>query len=165
MTAMPAFEMTTRNDLAWLANCYVAGELSADEAAAFEVRLETDVAACGAVAQAMELNLAIAAAFDAEPSTLNPQPSTIPPTRRAVAAVAALTVAALAVAGIAVMVSRGPDGNAVARKDGVDTLVAAWASGEAARNATDDDESLDAHDDADLDPPDWLLMALTPDEA
>ena len=165
MTAMPAFEMTTRNDLAWLANCYVAGELSADEAAAFEVRLETDVAACGAVAQAMELNLAIAAAFDAEPSTLNPQLPSVPPTRRAVAAVAALAVAALAVAGVAVMVSRGPDGYAVARKDGADKLVAAWASGEAARNAADEDDGLDSHDDADLDPPDWLIMALTPDEA
>ena len=162
---MTASEMTTRNDLAWLANCYVVGELTADEAAAFETRLETDVAACEAVARATELNLSIAAAFDALPATLSPQPSTIPPTRRAVAAVVALAVAALAVAGVAVLVGRGSDGNAVARKDGADKLVAAWASGEAARNAADDDDSLDAHDDADLDPPDWLLMALTPDEA
>ena len=158
-------EMTTRNDLAWLANCYVAGELSTDDAAAFEARLETDVAACEAVAQAMQLNLAIVAAFDAEPSILNRQPATIPPTRRTVAAVAALAVAALAVAGVAVLVGRGPDGNAVARKDGADKLVAAWASGEAARNAADEDESLDSHDDADLEPPDWLLMALMADEA
>ena len=162
---MKTSEMTTRNDLAWLANCYVAGELSADDAAAFEARLETDVAACEAVAQAMELNLAIVAAFDAEPSILNLQPLTVPPTRRAVAAVAALAVAALAVAGVAVLVGRGPDGNTVARKDGAEKLVAAWASGEAARNAADDDESLDSHDDADLEPPDWLLMALMPDEA
>ena len=162
---MTTSEMTTRNDLAWLANCYVAGELSADEAATFEARLETDVAACEAVAQAMELNLAIAAAFDDEPSILNLQPLTVPPTRRVVAAVAALAVAALAVAGVAVLVGRGPDGNTVARKDGAEKLVAAWASGEAARNAADDDENLDSHDDADLEPPDWLLMALMPDEA
>lgn len=162
---MTTSEMTTRNDLAWLANCYVTGELSAAEAATFEARLETDVAACEAVAQAMELNLAIVAAFDAEPSILIPQPATILPTRRAVAAVAALAVAALAVAGVAVLVGRGPDGNAVARKDGADRLVAAWASGEAARNAADDDDGLDSHDDPDLEPPDWLLMALMPDEA
>ena len=158
---MAVSETTTRNDLAWLANCYVAGELTADEVAAFEARLETDETACDAVTRAMELNLAIAAAFDAERSTLKPQSSTVPPARRAVVAIA---VAALAVACVAVLIGRGSDGVAVARKDGADKLVAAWASGEAARNAADDDESLDSREDADLEPPDWLLMALTADE-
>ena len=67
---MHSSEATIRSELAWLANGYVAGELSADETAAFEARMETDIAACDAVACAMKLNLAVAAAFDSQPSTL-----------------------------------------------------------------------------------------------
>ena len=78
---MTASEATIQNELAWLANRYVVGELSVDETAAFEARLETDVAVCDAVACAMELNLAIAAAFDTQPSTLSPQPTAILPAR------------------------------------------------------------------------------------
>lgn len=48
----------TENSLEWLAFCYVADELSADERAAFEERLATDQAAREAVAAAVELSLA-----------------------------------------------------------------------------------------------------------
>lgn len=158
---MTTSEMTTRNDLAWLANCYVAGELSVDETAAFEARLETDLTACDAVARAMELNLAIAAAFDAQPAILSPHPSTASPNRRTATVITALAATAVAAAGVALMIGHGSTTNGVVRKDGADRLVAAWASGEAARNNVDDDETIELADDADLDPPDWMLAALT----
>ena len=158
---MTASETTTRNELAWLANCYVAGELSVDETAAFEARLETDVAACSAVARAMEFNLAIAAAFESQPSTLSPQSSVISPAGWTGAAITVLAATAVAAAGVALMIGHGSATNGIARKDGADRLVAAWAFGEAARNNADADDLLDAADDADLDPPDWMLAALT----
>ena len=161
---MTTSEMTTQNELAWLASRYVAGELSVDETAAFEVRLETDVAACSEVVRAMELNLAIAAAFDSQPTTLSPQPETAAPSRRTTTVIAALAATAVAAAGVALMIEHGSTSNGVARKDGADRLVAAWATGEAARNNVDDDDSLDLADDADLDPPDWMLAALTAED-
>ena len=165
MAVMTTSETTTQNDLAWLANCYVAGELSADETAAFEVRLETDVAACEAVARAMELNLAIAAAFDLQRvKRINPQPATTPPNHRTATAITVLAASAIAAASVALMIGHSGSTHGAARKDGADRLVAAWASGEAARNNADDDVLLDAADDADLDPPDWMLAALTVDD-
>ena len=159
--------MTTRNDLAWLANCYVAGELSVNETAAFEARLETDEAACSAVVRAMELNLAIAAAFDQESSHSVTRPSheTAASNRWSAAALTALAASAVAAASVAMMVGYlGSTTNGIARKDGADRIVAAWASGEAARNNAVDDELVDASDDDDLDPPDWMLAALTAED-
>lgn len=158
---MTTSKVTTRNDLAWLASCYVAGELSVDETAAFEARLETDVAACDAVAKAMELNLAIAAAFDSRPSVISPRPSATPPSRWAGAAITAIAATAVVAATVALMIGRGSATNGLARKDGADRLVAAWASGEAARNSADEEESIDSAGDADLDPPDWMLAAIS----
>ena len=162
---MTTSEMTTRNDLAWLANCYVAGELSVDETAAFEARLETDVAACSAVARAMDLNLAIVAAFDSQPAAvINPLSTTAAPSRRTTTVITALAATAVAAAGVALMIGRGPTTSGIARKDGADRLVAVWASGEAARNNVAEDETLELADDADLDPPDWMLAALTAED-
>ena len=164
---MTASETTTLKELAWLASRYVAGELSVDETAAFEVRLETDVAACSAVARAMELNLAIAAAFDQEvlPSVERPLQAAVTPTRWSGVAMTALAASAVTAASVALMLGRGGfSTNEAARKDGVDRIVAAWASGEAARNNTNDDDLLDATHDDDLDPPDWMLAALTDEE-
>jgi len=50
------------DDLDWLAFCYIADELSRDEAGAFEARLADDQQAREAVARAVELTRAIAAA-------------------------------------------------------------------------------------------------------
>lgn len=159
-------QQTTRNDLAWLANCYVTGELSVDEIPAFETRLETDEAACDAVTRAMELNLAIAAAFDAQPAALVARYSTFSvqhsaPARSTATMITALAATAVAAAGVALMVGRGPATNGIARKDGADRIVAAWASGEAARNEASEDDSQELVSDDDLDPPDWMLAALT----
>lgn len=49
------------SDLDWQAWCYVSGEMTSDESAAFEARLADDLAACEAVARAVELNDALAA--------------------------------------------------------------------------------------------------------
>ncbi len=164
MTAMPASETTTRNELAWLANCYVAGELSVGETAAFEVRLETDVAACEAVVRAMELNLAIAAAFDSQPAISVPQISAPQPARWTGAAITALAASTVVAASVALMIGHSGSPNGLARKDGADRIVAAWAKGEAVRNSFADDDLLDVADDDDLDPPDWMLAALTAEE-
>lgn len=153
--------LTNRNDLAWLANCYVAGELADAEATAFEARLANDEAACEAVAHAMELNLAVAAAFDLPPATLRPRPIVSSPTRWAGAAITAVAASAVAAASVALMVGHGSTTNGLARKDGTERLVAAWASGEAARNNAADDESIDVANEVDLEPPDWMLAALT----
>ncbi len=160
---MSSSEMTIRNELAWLANCYVLGELSADEATRFEARLADDVAACDAVAQAMRLNLAVAVAIeDREIDTVvRPVTSDSQSAPRSTGiAIKALAVSVIVAASLALMFGRGVD-----RKDGADKLVADWTSGEAARNAADDDDGLDSDNDADLDPPDWMLAALTDDDS
>ncbi len=161
---MTPSEMTARNDLVWLANGYVTGELSADETVAFESRMKTDVVACDAVARAMELNLAIAAAFDRQTSqpVVRRIQETASPARWSGVTLTALAASAVAAASVALMIGRsGSTTNEFARKDGTERIVAAWASGEAARNNTDDDDLVDATDDNDLDPPDWMLAALT----
>jgi hypothetical protein len=50
------------NDLDWLAFCYAAGELTADDAEQFEARLADDQAAREALARAVELTQTVAAA-------------------------------------------------------------------------------------------------------
>lgn len=157
---MTTSDTTTRSDLAWLANCYVAGELSAEETAAFEARLENDEAACEAVAHAMELNLAIAAAFESSPLAARHIPLK-QPSRWTGVAITAVAATALVAASVALMIGHGSATNGIARKDGTERLVAAWASGEAARNNAADDELIEVANDADLDPPDWMLAALT----
>jgi len=170
---MQTSDLTTRNKLAWLANCYVTGELSVDECAAFEARLENDTAACDAVARAMDLNLAIAAAFDSEPSVLVPQTTGGAPSRRMGAAITALSAVAIMAASVALMVSHRdtpPDGlvqqpkTELPAKDRAERLVAAWVSGEAARNNAYVEDLFDLNHDADLDPPDWMLAALAAED-
>ena len=122
-------------------------------------------AACEAVARAMELNLAIAATFETSDSAIPaPHSPLAQPSRKTGALVSAVAATAVAAAGVALMIGPGSSINGIARKDGADRIVAAWASGEAARNDADDDESLDANHDDDLDPPDWMLAALTAED-
>lgn len=171
---MQTSELTAHNELAWLANCYVTGELSASESAAFEARLENDVAACDAVASAMQLNLTIAAAFESQPSVLCPQAAINSSFRRAGVAITALSAVAIVAASVALMVAHRdvPPNGLVQQpkiefpaKDRAERLVAAWASGEAARNnAAYVEDLFDLQDDADLDPPDWMLAALAAED-
>ncbi|HLQ44010.1 MAG TPA: hypothetical protein VK137_04715, partial [Planctomycetaceae bacterium] len=82
------------------------------------------------------------------------------------AAITTIAASAIAAAGLALTI--GPallSHGKVAKRDGTDRLVAAWAQGEAVRNGLDDDsDPLDASDDADFDPPDWLLAAVTAEQ-
>ena len=59
---MSEFEKQSEADREWLAFRYIAGELTGDEAAAFEVELETSQVAREAVARAVDLSQAIAIA-------------------------------------------------------------------------------------------------------
>ncbi len=163
---------TNQMELDWLANRYVTRELSTDEAAAFEEQLASDEAACEAVARAMTLNLAVVATFDKSAfdtptfaaMVVVARPSVVVPPRRAASVIIALAATAIAAAGVALMVGTGnSDRNGLAHKEGTDRIVAAWVHGEAARNNFEDDDTLDSDDDSDLDPPDWMLAALTVD--
>lgn len=100
------------DDLDWTAFCYVAGELSADEAARFEDRLAGDQAAREAVARAVEVasaalqvaeqRMAVAALSSADVPAAAPADSHLPPRSRprsvrlaawgSLAAAAAITV-------------------------------------------------------------------------
>lgn len=169
-------EATDRHDLEWLAFCYVTGELSAEDVTAFEQRLATDEGACEAVAHAMELSLAVATVIADAPRSSGVSPESVEVTilprrddrvvlsRWTGAALTAIAASAIAAAMIVAVGSSVLTGNKIAKRDVADRLVAAWAQGEAVRNRVDDDnDSLDANDD-DLDPPDWMLAAVTAEE-
>jgi anti-sigma factor RsiW len=59
-----------QNELDWSAFCYAAGEMTADEAAAFEARLADDQGAREALARAVELTQVVATAESLVPVTL-----------------------------------------------------------------------------------------------
>lgn len=59
---MSGFEKQPESDRDWLAFRYIAGELSAEDVAAFEMELETSQPAREAVARAVELSQAVAIA-------------------------------------------------------------------------------------------------------
>ena len=62
----PTLDHYPADELAWLAYCFVTGELSEGDAAAFEQRLSVDQAAREAVAEAVELCQAAAVACSRE---------------------------------------------------------------------------------------------------
>lgn len=163
---MNAIQATTQNDLAWLATCYVLGELSAEQASEFEAQLASDVAACAAVAQVAKCQLAVAAAMDRgeRSAILVPvhQEVSVATSRWAGLGMTALAASAVTAAGVALMVGTpGPNTIGLARPNGVERIVAAWARGEAVRNALAEDSEVPEVSDDDLDPPDWMLAALT----
>lgn len=181
---MTAYEATSRHDLDWLAFCYVTGELSATDVTAFEGRLATDEGACEAVARAMELSMMVAVAVRSsggspesvakageppalravEVTVLSCRKDLVTPSRWTGAVLTLIAASAIAAMLIVAIGSSILTGNKVAKRDGADRLVAAWTQGEAARNeVADDNDSLDADDD-DLDPPDWMLAAVTEEE-
>lgn len=187
---MTPYESSTEQDLDWLAFCYVSGELSSAELAAFEDRLATDEAACEAVARVMETNLAVAAVLASETTSSGVLPASASLTQAGMPAVdrsvkvavlprreedvtqsrwvgATLVVAAVSAIAAMMMIAIGSSvltGQKVARRDGTDRLVAAWAQGEAVRNLADDDGDSVISDDDDLDPPDWMLAAVVDEE-
>ena len=175
----------TNDDLDWLAFRYVAEELSADEAAAFEGRLADDQAAREAVAVAVELAQAIA----------SPTPSVIPmparhsfPTthhspltthassrRRWVQPLVWMAVGAAAC--LTIMLLRGGLFRGGNESTGAGVLATLWANSELRHEQGDSwnadllagsEDTLMAttefESDSDIVAPDWLLRALLGDE-
>ncbi|MCX7421873.1 MAG: hypothetical protein NT013_20320 [Planctomycetia bacterium] len=181
---MTSHKTTSQNDLDWQAFCYVTGELSAAEVTAFEERLATDEGACEAVARVMEFNLTVAAVmadatccaggspvFDTEsivavggPPTLRKGEIAVLPSRWNSAVLTVIAASAIAATIFVAVGSSVLTGHKVAKRDGSDRLVAAWTHGEAVRNQADEDNDPPDADDDDLDPPDWMLAAVTDEE-
>jgi anti-sigma factor RsiW len=78
-SAGPSHHDMLLSDLDWQAYCYVAGDLPADAALAFELRLAEDLAACEAVARMSELFQTVQAALALQPhSTRSAGPVSAP---------------------------------------------------------------------------------------
>lgn len=172
-------DQTTRNELDWQAFRYVSGELSSEEAASFELRLAIDTLACDAVARVTQLGCAVAWVCDqdegsvAEPQaalerlivTIRESRPVSSRSRWAGALLTAIAASAVAAAGLVMSLSPGlSSSNKLAKRKGAERLVAAWARGEAVRNALDDDDEAASWQESDLDPPDWLLAAVSAEQ-
>jgi hypothetical protein len=124
------------NELQWLAFRYVAGELSGDEAAQFEDRLDQDQQAREAVAAAVELTEAVVASGADRPRVL--------PMRRRFRATAMWTFASAAAAAcIAVVVWHGDSGRpASTARESAQDVALTWSglhqTGEDAANLPTD---------------------------
>ena len=157
----------TSEENLWQAFLYVAGELSSDEAEAFEQRMLEDLRLCEAVAQATQLSCDIAAT---DISTASDRPNiskaageTIWSSRRNLLATFA-ALCCLIVFGF-VASQRNFTNESVAEGLGTQNveaglLVSAWA---AAGDPVDDFESADETD-GDLDVPGWMLAAVSMSE-
>jgi anti-sigma factor RsiW len=171
------------DELNWLAFRYVAGELSADEQAAFEARLDTEQPAREAVAREVELAQAVAIAA----GSLAPQSARVTPAGKAEPVRFALSVRSAswlslgAAASLAIGMVLGSmllgralpwnrTGDELARSQAaVQELAGFWQPIEmsddvAVRDATDDtaEEMMPEAPGADV--PGWLLAALEPEE-
>lgn len=155
-----------QNELDWTAFCYAAGELTAADAEAFELRLADDQSAREALARAVELTQAVAAAETLQPVELH-LPELAKPGRStwgkrlvwmAIGSAASLLVAAF--------VSQF-DLSSGSRDDG--ELAAAWSQTRQELSAASDanhwlpEETEVEAANEDLDPiatPDWMTAAV-----
>lgn len=154
------------NDLNWLAFRYVAGEMAADESAAFEQRMLNDLDTCEAVIRSAQLCESVDAAFDqpaapvmAPAKLAQPHVETRPAGRR-------FSVAASAVAGALALTLF-----AVTSRDGVPShearetseIVRLWSdSADASASVADyaDATVAETAQAADIHVPDWMIAAL-----
>lgn len=157
-------------ELEWTAFCYVAGELPASEAAQFELRLESDQAACEAVVCAVQMAQAVSGL---EPSTVAPRPvahatgdGRKTSTRSAMGAVA-VTAACLLLTVGALIWGRGPQSEtSQAEAQGADRLVDLWAVASPELEAFEDDDVGVAEEESDdFLVPSWMLAAAQLDAA
>jgi anti-sigma factor RsiW len=153
--------MTTHDEsLHWLAQRYVLGELSDAEAAAFEACLADDEQAAAAVADAARLVMAVRAAVQPQRPTVTPadrqRPAGMPRAGRLVIGLASL---AAAVAIVAVLPRMG-DNAAAGRTAELAERWAEIAEATAAEDLTDDEDATAADE-----VPDWLLAAVTLEQA
>jgi anti-sigma-K factor RskA len=161
------------SDLDWLAFQYVAGELSAIECEAFELRLADDQAAREAVARAVDLSGALASARSVITQPVSQFPGVSLRWRRLAAAAC---VAALVILGVSLRLLQKPATDDEVRQTGnanaqtTTEWVALWPSEadsdsddvELSFNETEQSPMTDAPTD-DLAVPSWMVAALEHD--
>jgi len=159
------------DDLNWLAFCYVHGELSPDDAVAFEARLGADSAACEAVAHVVHLGDVLSAADC--PVALQPHAARSVTFKRAVAllALAAGLIIAVSIWQLAQSEQRASR-LALAWSDLVASLTASDENNQPTTLENDDESTDSGSDSADQssrpseespsadDVPGWLLAAV-----
>lgn len=157
-----------RAELDWLAFCYVAGEMSAEEFEGFEDRLATDQVAREAVAGAVKLSQAVALA-SAVPNvrTVSLPDSQDGRWRRRTGWTVVSAVAACLALMLTLNAWQHPDPIDLQMADAeASRLVEVWVESQA---GTDDQDALplngdlDDVGDDDLSVPDWLLAAVATD--
>jgi anti-sigma factor RsiW len=173
-------------DLGWLAFRYVAGELSPDEQAAFEARLDTDQLVREAVAREVELAQAVAIAA----GSLTPVGAVVTPAAQADArpvrfalsarSIGWMVVGAAASLAIGLLIGSGWNADQPlklakdTRRAAVEELAGYWHPIEADSDSSDEPAAREAQvatEDADNElaaddgVPTWLLAALEPEES
>lgn len=171
--------------LIWRAFRYVSNELTDQEVSDFETRLDGDsdtfdVAACEAVAQAVQLSDAVTQVFETKPKTTTPETPQLAVvdvrsasrTTRHVTIGRRLSVLASSVAVLAVawmFNNSGIDSDVVVVEPETDSAVASeivrsWADSASEVDVIADDQQLmavvDIPDSMSVDVPDWLLIAV-----
>lgn len=147
------------DELAWQAFRYVAEEMLPEERAAFEVALENDLAACEALAHAVELTTSLAMVERFTPAKVQPA--------HAVAAqsfqrLTWLAAGVLTIAGLGVFINH----SGLFRSTADDKLAAAWSAVQTDWSAeiTDESNSTDEfgyEETADVPvAPSWMLAAV-----
>lgn len=144
--------------LEWLATQYVLGELSSAEQHAFELRLESDLAACEAVAAASCQYATVCAAFEGATTVLR-RPSEARATDRRWGVLAAAVVASACLFAVVILRPTSMGTDQTARE-----LVAGWRA-ELQDAEMEIDETVADLPEADAqDIPDWLVASLTIDK-
>lgn len=164
---------TNTNELNWSAFRYVSGEMTADELAAFELRLDDDQEARDAVVAAVKLMDAVATAEYRLPAPLTPVLQTA---RRLNRVETYLTVAVALAIAVVFWVSRSNDRKVAGvdstrpsaasdADDGRSDVLSVWSELNSTVDRDDDSapevETVGA-DDAELEVPGWMIAALTP---
>lgn len=172
-------QTATGGDLDWVAFCYVADELSANDRESFEQRLAEDTNACEAVARAMRVAEATSMAFHSiadNSASVEPEISSRGRRNTRATAVAA-TVAVVLVAMLSVMprFDTEPAADSAEVADASE-IVGLWTTSQdlmtessAESNEPPASEGLKANEtslaELSVDVPDWLLVALEAESA
>lgn len=158
------------NDLDWIAFCYVADELSGDQLAQFEARLETDQAARDAVAEAMKISMAV---YESGSSTVTPsvpgysvsESANSTATNRVSQWMLALTAALLIGVGLAAWIANSNSGTSESVAEvNEEELAIAWADTFEEVEFKDSVDGLDefaSSEESVSDEGEWMYVAFT----